>query len=95
MNYSNQINRLKDDYERRLHDAEVKTNDNEEKSKEAERRVITIKAEYDKQKALLSQKVDHLTKQIEDYSKREKEMKQETNSQLKEQSIAYKTKHCL
>ena len=31
MNYSNQINRLKDDYERRLHDAEVKTNDNEEK----------------------------------------------------------------
>ena len=92
MNYSNQINRLKDDYERRLHDAEVKTNDNEEKSKEAERRVITIKAEYDKQKALLSQKVDHLTKQIEDYSKREKEMKQETNSQLKEQSIAYKDK---
>ena len=30
MNYSNQINRLKDDYERRLHDAEAKTNDNEE-----------------------------------------------------------------
>ena len=92
MNYSNQINRLKDDYERRLHDAEAKTNDNEEKSKEAERKVITIKAEYDKQKALLSQKVDHLTKQIEDYSKREKEMKQETNSQLKEQSIALKDK---
>ena len=92
MNYSNQINRLKDDYERRLHDAEVKTNDNEEKSKDAERKMITIKAEFDKQKALLSQKVDHLTKQIEDYSKREKEMKQETNSQLKEQSIAYKDK---
>ena len=92
MNFSNQINRLKDDYERRLHDAEIKTNDNEEKSKEAERKVITIKAEYDKQKALLSQKVDHLTKQIEDYSKREKEMKKETNSQLKEQSIAFKDK---
>ena len=92
MNYSNQINRLKDDYERRLHDAEAKTNDNEEKSKEAERKVIKIKAEYDKQKALLSQKVDHLTKQLEDYSKREKEMKQETNSQIKEQSIAFKDK---
>ena len=92
MNYSNQINRLKDDYERRLHDAEVKTNDNEEKSKEAERKVIKIKAEYDKQKALLSQKVDHLTKQLEDFSKREKEMKQETNSQIKEQSIAFKDK---
>ena len=92
MNFSNQLNRLKDDYERRLHDAETKTNDNEEKSKEAERKVIKIKAEYDKQKALLSQKVDHLTKQLEDYSKREKEMKQETNSQLKEQTIAFKDK---
>ena len=54
--------------------------------------MIKIKAEYDKQKALLSQKVDHLTKQLEDFSKREKEMKQETNSQIKEQSIAFKDK---
>ena len=54
--------------------------------------MITIKAEYDKQKALLTQKIEHLTKQIEDYSKREKEIKQETNSQLKEQTIAYKDK---
>ena len=92
MNFTNQINRLKDDYERRLHDAESKANDNEDKSKNSERKLITIKAEYDKQKALLSQKVDHLTKQIEDYSKREKEIKQETNSQLKEQTIAYKDK---
>ena len=37
-------------------DAENKTNDNEEKSKEAERKVITIKAQYDKEKALLNQK---------------------------------------
>ena len=73
INYSNQINRLKDYYERRLHDSEAKTDENEESSKEVERKLITIKAEYDKQKALLSQKVAHLTKQIEDYSKREKE----------------------
>ena len=33
MNYNNQMNRLKDDYERKLRDAETKTNDNEEKSK--------------------------------------------------------------
>ena len=46
----------------------------------------------EKEKALLNQKITHLTKQIEDYSKREKETKQEINSQLKEQSIAYKDK---
>ena len=67
-------------------DAENKTTDNEEKSKEAERKVITIKAQFDKEKALLNQKVDHLNKQIDDYLKREKEMKQEISSQLKEQA---------
>ena len=84
MNLNNQIQRIKDDYERRLKDAENKTTDNEEKSKEAERKVITIKAQFEKEKALLDQKVDHLNKQIDDYLKREKEMKQETASQLKE-----------
>jgi len=92
MNFNNQINRLKDDYERRLKDAENKTNDNEEKSKEAERKVIAIKAQFDKEKALLSQNVEHLNKQIEDYKKREKEIKQEMDSQLKEQNLAYKDK---
>ena len=92
MNLNNQMARLKDDYERRLKDAENKTTDNEEKSKEAERKVITIKAQYDKEKALLNQKVEHLNKQIEDYLKREKEMKQEVSSQIKEQTIAFKDK---
>ena len=59
---------------------------------EKTRKVITIKAQYDKEKALLNQKVDHLNKQIDDYLKREKEMKQEISSQLKEQNIAYKDK---
>ena len=76
-NLNNQIQRIKDDYERRLKDSESKTADNEEKSKEAERKVITIKAQYDKEKALLEQKIDHLNKQIDDYIKREKEMKQD------------------
>ena len=91
-NFNNQITRLKDDFDRKIKQAELNTNDNEEKQKEAERKYITIKAEFDKEKALLSQKVEHLTRQIEDYSKREKEIKQEVNSQLKEQSIAYKDK---
>ena len=92
MNYNNQLNRLKDDYERRLKDAETKTTDNEEKSKVAERKMITIKAEFDKQKALLNQKVDQLNKIIDDYKKNEKQMKDENNSQMKELSLACKDK---
>ena len=92
LNLNNKMQRLKDDFERRLKEAENKTTDNEEKSKEAERKVITIKAQYDKEKALLNQKVEHLTKQIDDYLKREKEMKQEASSQIKEQYIAFKDK---
>ena len=91
-NFNNQITRLKEDFERKMKQAELSTTDTEERQKEAERRTITIKAKYEKEKALLDQKVEHLNKQIEDYSKREKEMRQEINSQLKEQSIAYKDK---
>ena len=72
-NFNNQITRLKEDFDRKIKQAELNTTDNEEKQKEAERKYITIKAEFDKEKALLDQKVEHLTRQIEDYSKREKE----------------------
>lgn len=54
MNYNNQISRLKDDFERRLKDSENKTMDNEEKSKVAERKMITIKAEFEKQSFIKS-----------------------------------------
>ena len=91
-NFNNQITRLKEDFDRKIKQAELTTTDNEEKQKEAERKYITIKAEFEKEKALLDQKVEHLTRQIDDYTKREKEMRQEINSQLKEQSIAYKDK---
>ena len=92
LNYKNQIQRIKDEYERKIKEEENKTNENEEKSKETERKLLTIKASYDKEKALLNQKLEHYIKQIDDYQKREKEMKQEINSQLKEQTIAYKDK---
>ena len=91
-NFNNQLSRMKDEYERKLKESDKRKNLNEEKQKEAERKAITIKAECDKEKALLNQKIDHLTRQIDDYAKREKETKQEINSQLKEQSIAYKDK---
>ena len=91
-NFNNQITRLKEDFERKMRQAELSSNDTEEKQKEAERRYITIKAQFDKEKALLNQKVEHLTRQNDDYLKREKEMRQDMNSQLKEQQIAYKDK---
>ena len=91
-NFNNQLNRMRQDFERKLKDTELKKNDNEEKQKEAERKAITIKAECDKEKALLNQKIEHLSKQLDDYAQREKDTKQEINSQLKEQTIAYKDK---
>ena len=91
-NFNNQLSRLKDEFERKVKQAELNSNDNEEKQKQAERRAIAIKAEYDKEKALLTQKNELLERQIDDFKQREKEIKQETNSQLKEQSIAYKDK---
>jgi len=91
-NFNNQITRLKEDFERKMKQSELNTTDSEERQKEAERRTITIRAQFDKEKALLNQKIELLNKQIDDFSKRENEMKQEMNSQLKEQSIAYKDK---
>lgn len=90
--FNSQLTRLKEDFARKMKDSESKRSSNEEKQKDAERKVITIKAECDKEKALLNQKIEHLTKQIDDYAKREKETNQEMKSQLKEQSIAFKDK---
>ena len=58
MNFNNQKQRLVDDYERRLKNAENKTTDNEEKSKQAERKLITIKAQYDKEKEDIFKSID-------------------------------------
>ena len=91
-NFNSQLTRMKEDFARKMKDSESKRSSNEEKQKDAERKVITIKAECDKEKALLNQKIEHLTKQIDDYARREKETNQEMKSQLKEQSIAFKDK---
>jgi hypothetical protein len=48
-NFNNQITRLKEDFDRKIKQAELNTTDNEEKQKEAERKYITIKAEFDKE----------------------------------------------
>ena len=91
-NFNSQLTRMKEDFDRKMRATETKSTSNEEKQKEAERKVITIKAECDKEKALLNQKVELLSKQIDDFARREKEANQEMKSQLKEQQIAFKDK---
>jgi hypothetical protein len=81
---------MKDEYEKKLLDTCNKTTISEEKQKEAERRALTIKCEADKQKVLLEQRIEHFQKQIDDYSKREKDSVHELRSQIKEQQQAIK-----
>ena len=90
--YTKQIQKLKETFEKKIRENENKFNLNEEKSKESERKVILIKSEFEKEKALLNLKNDQLQKQIEDFQKREKNNKNELNSQLQEQQIAFKEK---
>ena len=78
--YTKQIQKLKETFEKKIRDNENKFNLNEEKSKESERKVILIKSEFEKEKALLNLKNDQLQKQIEDFKNREKNNKKELNS---------------
>ena len=49
-NFNNQITRLKEDFERKMKQSELSTNDSEERQKEAERRNITIRAQLTKKR---------------------------------------------
>lgn len=89
-NLTSLMERQKMEYESKISSLNLKCQSHEEKQKEAERKVITIQGEAEREKALLEQKVDHFSKLIEDYSKREKESGVELKSHLKEQTIALK-----
>lgn len=89
-NLNDKNQRVKDEYERKINDLYARLSLQEEKSKEIERKSITVIAESEKEKALYEQKIEQLTKQLEDYFKREKESGVELKSQLKEQNIAFK-----
>ena len=82
--------RVKEEYERRINDLYAKLSIQEEKAKEIERRSITVSAEAEKERALFEQKTEQLSKQLDDYTKREKESGIELKSQLKEQTIAFR-----
>lgn len=89
-NLSDKIERIKEEYERKITELYLKNNQQEDKVKEFERRAITIQAESEKEKALYEQKIDQMTKQLEDLNKRDKESGVELKSQLKEQQLALK-----
>ena len=83
-------NLLKEDYEGKINDLTQKLNIALEKQKDAERKLVTYQCDFDREKALLEQKIDYYNKQMEENTKREKGSGQEIKSQLKEQGLAMK-----
>ena len=62
----------------------------DEKVRDAERKVIQIEKEKSREVALLEQNLNHKNKQIEEFKKSEKESGVEMKSQLKEATSALK-----
>jgi len=89
-NMTSLLERQKQEYESKISALNQKCQSHEDRQKEAERKYITIQGEAEREKALLEQKLDHYTKLLEDYAKREKESGLELKSHLKEQTIALK-----
>jgi len=59
-------------------------NNAEEHKKEISRQQVSAESEFDKQKALLDQKLEFLEKALEDSSKREKETSTELKNSKKD-----------
>ena len=59
-------------------------NNTEEQRKEISRAQVSAESEFDKQKALLDQKIEFLEKAVEDSSRREKEMSTELKNSKRE-----------
>ena len=56
----------------------------EEQKKDIARQQVSSESEFDKQKALLDQKIDFLEKEVADLSKREKDLTTELRNSKKE-----------
>lgn len=89
-NLSEKLEKLKQELDTKKQELQHKITLAEEKQKDAERRAIMIQSESEKQKILLENKIENLSKQIDDYSKREKDNVHELRSQIKEQQVASK-----
>ena len=65
---------MKKEFEAQLEGLELKMNSAEEQKKAVQREKLSTESEFEKQKALLDQKVEFLEKALEDSNRREKEM---------------------
>lgn len=72
------------DFERTLEDMNVKVTNSEDQKKEIQRQHVSSASEFDKQKALLDQKIEFLEKALEDSTRREKEVSTELKNCKKE-----------
>ena len=88
--HNEKIMLLKDDYNKKLNDLSLKIDFSNEKSSMAERSKITLQAEFEKEKALLNQTINHYSKIIEEHKKEDKSNNKELTSQIKEKESALK-----
>ena len=85
-----QLNSTKDEMNKKIESLKMKLQEANDKAQEAERSKITISSECEKEKALLTQTIEHQNKQLEEYKKNDKDANRDLISHLKEQQTALK-----
>ena len=75
---------VKKEYERIIEELNTKMSNTDEQKKEIQRQQVASESEFDKQRALLDQKIEFLEKALEDSSKREKELSTELKNSKKD-----------
>lgn len=68
---------IKKNFERQLEEIQQKMAQADDQKKDIQRQKTAAESEFDKQKALLDQKIEFLEKALEDSNKREKEISAE------------------
>jgi DNA repair exonuclease SbcCD ATPase subunit len=81
---------LRKDSARQIEEARNKISAQEEQQKEIQRTRLAAESEFDKQKALLEQKLEYLERSLEESQRKEKELSVEVKNQKRDQSAAFK-----
>ena len=71
---------MKKDFQRQLEESRNKVAQTEEQQKEIHRQRMAAESEFDKQKALLEQKIEFYEKGLEEAQKKEKELSLEVKN---------------
>lgn len=79
-----QLESLKRESARQLEDMKTKLTQQEEQAKEIHRSRLASESEFDKQKALLEQKMEFLERQLDEAQRREKELSAEVKNQKRD-----------